>query len=77
MGRPQVIILAALALAAFVSFDLVRTLRTGRGRSTRFGTVTRKQPARFQRYIYADLIALALCSAFILWALIAPQAFVR
>jgi hypothetical protein len=75
--RPQVIILAACVLAAFVGFDLVRTLRTGRGRPSKFGTATRKQPGRFARYVYADWIMLAFCLALILWALIWPDTFGR
>lgn len=78
MDRPQVIIVAALALAAFVGFDLVRTIRTGRGLPSRIGTTaTRKQPQRFRRYLYADWIVLAFCLALILWALIWPETFER
>ena len=78
MARAQIVILVALVLAAFVGFDLVRTIRTGRGLPNRITTrVTRKQPARFRRYLYADWIALAFCFALILWALIRPETFGR
>lgn len=76
MSRASSLILLTLALAAFVGFDLARTLRTGRARG-RFGTITRKQPARFRRYVYADWIVLAFCVGIILWALISPETFER
>ena len=78
MARSQIIILVALVLAVYVGFDLVRTIRTGRGLPNRITTtVTRKQPARFRRYLYADGIALAFFLALILWALIRPETFDR
>jgi hypothetical protein len=74
MAKPHVIVLVALALAAMVGFDLVRTLRSGRAHG-KFGIITRKQPGRFQRYVYADWIVLAFSLALILWALIWPETF--
>jgi hypothetical protein len=76
MSRANSFILLALGLAAFVGFDLARTLRTGRAHG-KFGTITRKQPARFRRYVYADWIVLAFCVGTILWALISPETFER
>ena len=76
MSRATILILLALVLAAFVGFDLARTLRTGRARG-RFGTITRKQPARFRRYVYADWFVLVCCAGAILWALISPEIFQR
>ena len=76
MARQNLLILIALALAVFVGFDLIRTIRTGRGLPSRIGTtVTRKQPQRFRRYLYGDWIVLAFCVALILWALIRPETF--
>jgi hypothetical protein len=75
MSGPHKIILLALALAAFVSFDLIRTIGSGRAHG-KFGVFTRKaQPQRFQRYLYGNWIVLALCLATILWSLISPQTF--
>jgi hypothetical protein len=76
MSRANSLILLILVLATFVGFDLARTLRTGRARG-RFGTITRKQAARFRRYVYGDWIVLAFCVGTILWALISPEAFER
>lgn len=62
-------------LTAFVSFDLVRALRTGRARG-RGGTVTRKgQPQRFRRYVYADFVVLAFGVIGFIWALASPASF--
>lgn len=78
MARPQLLILIALVAAAVVGSDLIRTIRTGRGLPNRIATtVTRKQPARFRRYLYADWIMLAFCLAVTLWALIRPETFGR
>jgi hypothetical protein len=78
MARAQLLILIALVVAAIVGFDLVRTIRTGRGLPNRITTtVTRKQPQRFRRYLYGDWIVLAFCAALILWALIRPETFGR
>jgi hypothetical protein len=76
MSQLSTMILLVLALAAFVSFDLARTLRTGRAHG-RFGTITRKQPTRFRRYVYSNWIVLAFCIGVILWALIWPESFQR
>ena len=62
MSRANSVILLFLALAAFVGFDLARTLRTGRAHA-KFGTITRKQPSRFRRYVYADWIVQAFFSS--------------
>jgi len=71
------IILFALGIAAFVTFDLIRTIRSGRAHG-RFGIIRRKgQPGRFRRYVYADWIVLALCAATILWTLVSPETFDR
>jgi hypothetical protein len=56
----------ALAACAFIGFELFRTVRTGRAHA-KFGIITRKQSARFRRYVIADCIALAVCSAIALW----------
>jgi len=76
MARPQLTILIALVLAAFVGFDLIRTIRTGRAHA-RLGIITRKQSGRFQRYVYANWMVLAFCLALILWALTWPETFGR
>jgi hypothetical protein len=73
--RSDVVILAALALAAVDAFDLSFAVRTGRARG-RYGTVTRKgQPRRFWRYVYGGYAVLLLCAGVILWALISPDSF--
>jgi hypothetical protein len=62
-------------LAAGVSFDLFRTLRTGRAH-TRTTTATRAhQPARYWRYVYADYVVLASCLVILLWAILWPDSF--
>jgi len=69
----HVLLLMDVALAALVSVDLARTLRTGRARS-RLGTITREmRPERFWRYIYASHVVLAACAGLFLRIVIAPQ----
>ena len=69
------LLLVVSLLLAWVSFDLVRTLRTGRAH-TRISTATRAhQPARFWRYVYADYVVLASCLAILLWAILWPGSF--
>jgi hypothetical protein len=77
MHRSNTIILLAMALAAFVTFDLIRTIRSGRAHG-KYGIIRQKgQPGRFRRYVYADWIALALCASALLWALISRETFQR
>jgi hypothetical protein len=72
MVRLLTILLLALGTGAFVSFDLIRTVSTGRVRGE-FGTITRSsQPNQFWRYVFADWIVLAVCAAAILLELISP-----
>lgn len=66
MARLITILLLALGTGAFVSFDLIRTVFTGRVRGE-FGTITRSsQPKQFWRYVFADWIVLMFCAAAIL-----------
>lgn len=75
MPRAQFLLLIDVALAAFVSVDLIRALRTGRARG-RGGTITRRgRPEKFWRHIYASYAVLAACAGILLWILIAPQTF--
>ena len=76
MHRHHLLIVLALGLAGYVSFDLFRTLRTGRAHG-KFGIITRKQSGRFRRYVYADWIVLAFCVVVIIWILIWPEMFGR
>jgi hypothetical protein len=77
MHRSDTIILLALGLAAFVTFDLMRTIRSGRAHG-KYGIIRQKgQPNRFRRYVYADWIVLVLCAGAIVWALISPETFQR
>jgi ATP-dependent DNA ligase len=75
MRGPATVIVMSCLLAAYVVFDLAKTLRTGRARS-RYGTFTRKnQPGRFWRYIYSDYVVLAFCIAAFCWAVFWPDSF--
>jgi hypothetical protein len=69
MHRHHLLVLLALVLAAYVSFDLHRTLRTGRAHG-RLGIITREQAGRFRRYVYANWAVLAFCVGMIVWVLI-------
>jgi hypothetical protein len=70
MDGPTRLITWGLILAAIVSFDLVRTLRTGRAHG-KFDIITRKgNPGRFQRYVYADWLALGLVVGVLVYALV-------
>jgi len=70
MHEPVALVTLALTLAAFVGFDLSRTLRTGRAHG-KFGIITRKaQPGRFRRYVFGDWLVLGLCAVMILYAVI-------
>ena len=70
MEKSSVTLLLMLAVAAMVSLDLVRALRTGKARG-RFGTFTRKgRPALFKRYVVADVFMLVLCAGFIIASLL-------
>ncbi len=69
------LIFLILALGALVTFDLIRTISTGRAHG-KFGVITRKgRPDRFRRYVYGDWIILALCAGTTLWMLISPETF--
>lgn len=47
-------------LAAWMTFDLLRTFKTGRAR-TRHGAAPRtNQPVRFWTYVYAEIFVLAV-----------------
>ena len=73
MSRAHILLLLDVALAAFVSVDLMRTLRTGRARG-RGGIITRKgRPQKYWRYVYASYVVLAACAGLFLWIVIAPQ----
>ena len=70
MDGPTRLVTWGLILAAIVSFDLVRTLRTGRAHGT-CGIITRKaQPGRFQRYVYGDWLVLGLSTGIVIYALV-------
>jgi hypothetical protein len=66
-------VLLSLGLAGYVSFDLLRTLRTGRAHGKFRVFTSKKQPAAFRRYVYADWIVLAFCVVVIMWILIWPE----
>ena len=66
MGKQTTIILA-LCVMIYVSYDLARTLRSGRA-AGRFGTITRqKRPERYWRYVYADCAALVVFAVILIW----------
>ena len=68
MSRANYLIFLFLALAAFVGFDLARTLRTGRAHA-KFGTITRKQPARLSPLcVYGLDCAGVLCRDYLVGA---------
>jgi hypothetical protein len=70
MDGPTRVVTWGLIVAAVVSFDLVRTLRTGRayGKS---GTITRKaHPGRFQRSVYGHWLVLGLSMGILIYALV-------
>ena len=70
MQRPDRIVFLALALAALVVIDLIKTLRTGRARSMWTGTFSREvEPQRFRRYVYGSYAVLMFCAGLVLWAL--------
>jgi hypothetical protein len=76
MQRPDRIVFLALALAALVVIDLIKTLRTGRARSMWTGTFSREvEPQRFRRYVYGSYAVLMFCAGLVLWALIWPETF--
>jgi hypothetical protein len=76
MERPDRIVFLALALAALVVIDLIKTLRTGRARSMWTGTFSREvEPQRFRRYVYGSYAVLMFCAGLVLWALIWPETF--
>jgi hypothetical protein len=65
MAKTSLLLLLYVLLTAMVTYDLVRTLRTGKARG-RGGTVTRKgRPGLFKRYVIADVFMLVLCAAVI------------
>ncbi|HEV3176183.1 MAG TPA: hypothetical protein VGZ72_09355 [Stellaceae bacterium] len=73
MTHAHLLLLMDVALAAFVGFDLRRTLRTGLARG-RGGTITRqKRPEKYWRYVYSSYAMLAACAGLFLWILIAPE----
>lgn len=75
MRGPGYLILVSCLLAAWVTIDLTRTLKTGRAHG-RFAVFTlKKQPARFWRYVYANYVVLALCFAAVCWAVFWPDSF--
>ena len=75
MRGPWYLIVVSCLLAAWVTLDLARTLRTGRAHG-RFSVITlKKQPARFWRYVYASYVVLAFCFAAVCWALFWPGSF--
>jgi hypothetical protein len=70
------VVLSSCVLAAYVAFDLIKTLKTGRAHARGRVIVTRKnQPDKFRRYVYADYCVLAACLALICWAMFWPDAF--
>jgi len=76
MQLPDRIVFLALALAALVVIDLIKTLRTGRARSMWTDTFSREvEPQRFRRYVYGSYVVLVFCAGLILWALIWPETF--
>jgi len=69
MDGPTRLVTWGLILAAIVSFDLVRTLRTGRAHG-KSDIITRKgHPGRFQRYVYGDWLVLGLIVGILIYAL--------
>jgi hypothetical protein len=68
MQRAAIIFLA-LALAALVGVDLIKAIGRGRVRTLWGGSFShRGQPGRFRRYVAANCIVLAFCTALIVWA---------
>ena len=55
----------ALAACAFIVFDLIRTLRTGRAHA-KSRIIARKQDGRFRRYVIADCVGLVVCILIVL-----------
>jgi hypothetical protein len=65
MEKTTSLLLLYVLLTAMITYDLVKTLRTGKARG-RGGTVTRKgRPGLFKRYVIADVVMLVLCAAII------------
>ena len=76
MQRPDKLAFLALALAALVVIDLIKTFRTGRARSLCTGAFSREiEPQRFRRYIYGSHAVLTVCAGLVLWAFIWPETF--
>jgi hypothetical protein len=76
MQRPDKLAFLALALAALVVIDLIKTFRTGRVRSMLTGAFSREtDPQRFRRYIYNSYAVLTVCAGLVLWAVIWPETF--
>jgi hypothetical protein len=76
MQRPDKLAFLALALAALVVIDLIKTFRTGRVRSMLTGAFSREiEPQRFRRYIYSSYAVLTVCAGLVLWAFIWPETF--
>jgi hypothetical protein len=60
----------ALGLAALVTVDLVKALRTGKARG-RGGTITREgRSALFKRQVIGDVIVLLFCAGVVVWWLV-------
>ena len=76
MQRPYKLSILALALAALVVIDLIKTFRTECVRSMLTGAFSREtEPQRFRRYIYSSYAVLMICAGLVMWAFIWPETF--
>jgi len=70
------LLLMIVLLAVYDTFDLVRTLRTGRANIRRNGTATREhRPAIFWKYVYEGYALLGLCVVAFISILLWPDYF--
>jgi hypothetical protein len=75
MNRLHTLVLLLIGAIAWVGFDLVRTLQTGRARG-RWGTITRlHRPEKFWRYVYASCAGLAVCVVVLIWIIVSPESW--
>jgi hypothetical protein len=79
---PVTLVLAA-ALMVYLTLDTAVILQTGKTPGLfykflryrqRYGPITRKgRPRRYWSYIFGNVIVLALCIAYVAWALFSPE----
>jgi hypothetical protein len=69
MSNHLFLLIAAVPLCAVISYDITKSVHTGKARGSTGNIERATRPDAFRDYIIGDAIGLALCLGIAIWAI--------